>query len=240
MLLVALAAGCAPSSYEGDNAELVVFAASSLTDPFTEIGQLFEDSHPGVRITLNFLASSDLAAQIEQGAPADVFASADEANMQRVIDAGLVAGPPEAFARNALQIIVPSGNPGEVHSLFDLENPDLVVVLCAEECPAGRYAAEVFDKAGVQVSPDSLEAEVKAVASRVELGEADAAIVYVTDVLAAGDDVEGIEIPARYNVTATYSIARLVEAPEGAQAFIDVVLSPEGRAVLEQHGFLVP
>jgi molybdate transport system substrate-binding protein len=217
---------------------VTVFAASSLTDAFTQIGKRYAEASPGVDVTFNFLASSDLAAQIEQGAPADVFASADEANMQRIVAAGLADGSPRVFAHNELQIIVPDGNPGDVHELSDLEEPELVVSLCAEECPAGSYAREVLGSARLDVRPDSLEPEVKAVVSRIELGEADAGIVYATDVLAAGEDVEGIPIPDRHNLTATYPIARLAGSPPHAHAFIDFVLSPDGQEILAEYGFL--
>lgn len=232
-------AGCGDRSGDesGDSAGLQVFAASSLTDAFTAVGESFEEANPGVDVVFNFLGSSDLAAQIEQGASADVFAAADEANMSRIVEAGLVDGSPKVFARNHLEIVVPAGNPGEVDDLLDFERPDLVVSLCMKECPAGRYAHEILDDAGIDVQPDSLEPEVKAVVARVELGEADAGIVYVTDVLAAGADVEGVPIPDRYNVTATYPIARLVDSSARAQAFVDFVLASDGQEILADHGF---
>jgi molybdate transport system substrate-binding protein len=220
--------------------EIDIFAASSLTGAFEEIGELFEEEHPNARVRFNFLASSDLAAQIEQGAPAHVFASADDTNMQRVVDAGVADGDPQVFARNKLEIIVPADNPGDVSALEDLARQDLIISLCNEECPAGRYALEIFDSAGIDVEADSLESEVKAVVTRVALGEADAGIAYVTDTKAAGGDVRGIAIPDDMNVTATYPIVALRDAPTAAGEFVDFVLGDNGQSVLAKFGFLDP
>jgi molybdate transport system substrate-binding protein len=236
----ALGTGCVGES-EGSGgrtfATVTVFAASSLTDAFEQIGDAIE-SEAGLSFEFNFLASSDLAAQLEQGAPADVFASADETNMDRVGDAGLIESAPQTFARNRLEIIVAAGNPKGIERLEDLENDDLVVSLCNDQCPAGRYALEVFDNAGVEVEPDSLEAEVRAVVTRVSVGEADAGIVYESDVVAAGDEVAGVKIPAGDNVIASYPIAELKKAADGASEFLDYVLSPEGQEILRENGFL--
>jgi molybdate transport system substrate-binding protein len=241
MLVAVLWAACGDEgsgrgAARGD--EITVFAASSLTDAFIEIGKGFEAEHD-VSVRFNFLASSDLATQIEQGAGADVFASADEPNMDKVADAGLVDEEPRIFVHNVLEIAVPAGNPAGVQSLEDLSNDDLVVSLCTEECPAGRYALEIFDEAGVHVEPDSLETEVKAVLTRVANGEADAGIVYATDIEAAGNKVAGVEIPSDVNVIADYPIATLEDSPAAATHFVHYVLSADGRAVLEQHGFVV-
>jgi molybdate transport system substrate-binding protein len=217
-----------------------VFAASSLTEAFEELAGSYNETHPhGPAFSFNFLSSSDLATQLEQGAEADVYASADVANMAKVVDAGLVEGAPKIFVRNELQIVVASHNPLGIESLEDLADPDLVVALCVVECPAGTYAREALDKAGVTVRPDSLEPDVKAVAMRVELGEADAGIVYASDVAALGDSASGVPIPQRHNVIATYPIAVLKEASSEASGFVDLVLSKPGREVLEEHGFLV-
>jgi molybdate transport system substrate-binding protein len=218
--------------------ELTVFAAASLTNAFEDIGMAYERDNPGVSIRFNFLASSDLATQIVEGAPADVFASADEINMRRLVDEDLVESGPEIFAQNKLAIIVPADNPGHVQSIHDLENDDLVVAVCAEECPAGQYALEIFDRAEVDVEPDSLEGDVKAVVTRVELGEADAGIVYVTDILAAGNDVAGIDIADDDNVIATYPIATLVGSDDAAGDFVDFVESEGAQQILSSHGFL--
>jgi molybdate transport system substrate-binding protein len=243
--LLALAAGlataaCAGSGDVGGAAEkskVIVFAASSLTEAFEVIGEEIQSEDPDASFTFNFGSSSDLATQLEQGARADVYASADEDNMTRVEDAGLVEGQPQVFVTNRLEIIVRSGNPHGIRSLKDLEDRDLVLSLCNEQCPAGKYAAQVLDKAGVSVEPDSLETEVKAVVTRLQVGEADAGIVYVSDVASAGGEVEGVPIPPAQNVVARYPVARLTESPDAAGEFVDFVLSGRGRAVLEQHGF---
>jgi molybdate transport system substrate-binding protein len=218
--------------------EITVFAASSLTGAFTEIGKEFEESHDNVDVEFNFLSSSDLAAQIEQGSPAHVFASADEPNMERIVGGDFVPTAPAIFAHNKLTMIVPKGNPADVTSLSDLSNEELLVALCNEDCPAGRYAIEIFDKADLQVVPDSLEPDVKAVVTRVALGEADVGIAYITDAEAAGDDVEAIGIADATNVTATYLIATLNDAPREVGEFVDFVLNDSGQRILSEYGFL--
>jgi molybdate transport system substrate-binding protein len=219
--------------------EIKVFAAASLTAAFTELGEDFTAANGGTGVTFNFAGSQALATQIRQGAPADVFASADLANMDKVKD---LVGTPRNFASNRLQIVVEKGNSKGVTGLGDLASSDLKVVLAAEEVPAGKYAKQVLDQAGVTVRPVSQEDNVKAVVTKVSLGEADAGIVYVTDVAAGGDRVEGVDIPEDQNVTATYPIATVEasKAPDQAQAFVDLVLSPAGRRVLERHGFRPP
>jgi molybdate transport system substrate-binding protein len=240
MMLTLAAAGCGGDGARANSPrdEVTVFAASSLTDAFTEIGRRFEAEH-GVSVAFNFLSSSDLASQIEQGAEADVFASADEVNMHRAVDSDYGNAEPVVFARNTLEIVVPAGNPAGIQSLADLEDDGLVISLCNDECPAGGYAREIFDKAGVRVEADSLETEVKGVVTRVAIGEADAGIVYKTDVEAAGNEVEGIDIPAEMNVVAEYPIAALEDESAAATHFVEYVLSREGRTVLRMHGFLV-
>jgi molybdate transport system substrate-binding protein len=219
-------------------AELKVFAAASLTAAFTEIGERFTNAS-GTKVTFNFAGSQALATQIRQAAPADVFASADPANMDKVAD---LVGTARNFAGNQLQIVVEKGNPKGVQDLEDLANPDLKVVLAAPGVPAGRYAAESLAKAAVTVEPVSQEDNVKAVVTKVSLGEADAGVVYVTDVTAGGDKVEGVDIPEELNVLATYPIAtvKASRAQDQAQAFMDQVLSAEGQQVLEANGFLPP
>jgi molybdate transport system substrate-binding protein len=235
--MAACSGGSASSESTGRQA-ITVFAAASLTDAFDEIANGFSRATGSVDVEFNFLASSDLAAQIIEGAPADVFASADEASLARVIDEGLAAEP-VVFAENRLSIAVPTGNPGDVESLDDLEDPDLVVALCNEDCPAGRYAMEVFERAGVAVEPDSLEADVRGVLTRVGLGEADAGIVYVTDI-AADPDVEGVDIPDEINIVATYPIATLEGAADEASEFIGYVRSEPGKRILTDYGFGLP
>jgi molybdate transport system substrate-binding protein len=219
--------------------ELKVFAAASLTAAFGKLGERFTAANGGTRVTFNFAGSQALATQIQQGAPADVFASADTANMDKVKD---LVGTPQGFASNLLQIVVEKGNPKGVTGLGDLARGDLKVVLPAEEVPAGRYAGQALDKAGVAVQPVSREDNVKAVVTKVSLGEADAGIVYVTDVTAGGDKVEGVDIPSGQNVAATYPIAtvRANGNPDRAQAFVDLVRSAEGQGVLRSFGFLPP
>jgi molybdate transport system substrate-binding protein len=238
LCLVTLACGEASKTAASGQTELTVFAAASLTDAFEEIGMAYERVNPGVSIRFNFLASSDLATQIVEGAAADVFASADEVNMRRLVDEDLVKFGPEVFAHNKLAIIVPADNPGNVQGLRDLENENLVIALCVEECPAGKYALEIFGRAGLDVEADSLEGDVKAVVTRVELGEADAGIVYVTDILAAGNDVAGIDITTDDNVIATYPIATLAGSDEAAADFVDFVESEGAQQILSSHGFL--
>jgi molybdate transport system substrate-binding protein len=218
--------------------ELKVFAAASLTAAFTEIGEQFTNSS-GTKVVFNFAGSQALATQIQQAAPADVFASADLTNMDKVTD---LVGTPQNFASNRLQIVVERGNPKGVKGLDDLANPDLKVVLAAPEVPAGRYAAEALATADVTVKPVSEEDNVKAVVTKVSLGEADAGIVYVTDVTAGGDRVEGVEIPEDQNVLATYPIAtvKASQNPSQAQAFMDQVLGAEGQQILKANGFLPP
>jgi molybdate transport system substrate-binding protein len=220
-------------------AEIKVFAAASLTAAFTELGEQFTTANGGTEVTFNFAGSQALATQIQQAAPADVFASADTTNMDRVKD---VTGTPRNFASNLLQIVVEQGNPKDIKGLDDLADPDLKVVLAAPDVPAGRYAAEALAKAEVTVKPVSQEDNVKSVVTKVSLGEADAGIVYVTDVTAGGDRVEGVDIPEELNVTATYPIAtvKASKAQRAAQAFVDLVLSAEGRQVLSRYGFLPP
>jgi molybdate transport system substrate-binding protein len=222
--------------------DVTVFAAASLTAAFTEIGDAFEVANPDANVTFNFAASSELVTQIGEGAPADVFASADVSNMTKLTDAGNNASEPVVFATNLAEIMVGPGNPKGITGVADLANPDLIVVVCAPEVPCGKYAAKVFENAGVTVTPKSLEENVKAVVTKVTLGEADAGIVYKTDVTAAGDKAAGVEIPADINVVAEYPIAVTKEATNaaGAQAFIDFVNSEQGQKILASYGFLVP
>ena len=227
------------SSGAASSGELKVFAAASLTAAFTELGQQYTSANGGTKVTFNFAGSQALATQIQQSAPADLFASADIPNMDKVKD---LVRTPQNFASSQLQIVVEKGNPKGVMGLDDLANPDLKVVLAAPDVPAGKYAAQILGKANVTVKPVSEEDNVKAVVTKVSLGEADAGIVYVTDVTAGGDKVEGVEIPETQNVLATYPIATVKASKNAdmAQAFMDLVLSAEGQQVLKQYGFLPP
>ena len=242
MLLAALAlagsaCGTASTAANDDARELNVFAAASLTEAFTRLGGQYTAAHPGVKVTLDFAGSNDLVTQLRQGAPADVLATADTTNMDKA--AGLT-GQPLAFAANKLVIAVEPGDPKHITGLADLARKDLKVVLAAPEVPAGKYAAEILTGAGATVQPVSLEVSVKGVVTKVSLGEADAGIVYVTDIDAAQGKVEGVAIPDDQNVIATYPIATLDEATsqDDAQAFVDLVLSAQGQKVLAEYGFL--
>jgi molybdate transport system substrate-binding protein len=218
-----------------------VLAAASLTASFTRLGEQFEAAHPGTTVTFSFGASSSLATQIVQGAPADVFASASTTNMDQVV-AAKAATAPAPFATNVMQIAVPPANPARITALADLARPGVKVVLCAEAVPCGSTARKVLAAAKVAVTPVSEEADVKATLTKVQLGEADAGIVYVTDVRAAGDKVEGVPIPADVNASTTYPIAALSAArnPALAAAFVAYVRSAEGAAVLGEAGFGAP
>ena len=220
---------------------MTVFAAASLTEAFTDVGTALGAGDPGLSVTYSFAGSGALVTQVQQGAPADVVATADTASMARLVDAGLVETP-TTFARNQLQILVAPGNPLGIASLADLARPDLKVVLGDETVPAGRYAAQALQAAGVTVAPVSKEADVKAAVAKVTLGEADATIVYVTDVIAAGAKGQGVAIPDAQNVVAEYPIA-VVKATgnhAGAVAFVDAVVNGAGQDALRQRGFLPP
>jgi len=222
--------------------DITVFAAASLTAAFTDIGAAFTAANPEAKVTFSFDASSALVQQISQGAPADVFASADTSNMDKVSQAGLNGSEPVIFATNLLAIIVPKGNPAGVTGVADLANSDVKVVVCAPEVPCGKYASQIFDAAGITVRPVSQEQNVKGVVTKVTAGEADAGIVYITDVTAAGDKAEAVSIPSDINVVAQYPIASVKASTHADvdQAFIDFVLSPDGQAILAKYGFMAP
>jgi molybdate transport system substrate-binding protein len=230
----------APPGARDDGGAITVFAAASLTASFQALAAAFEQAHPGSHMQLSFAGSPTLVQQIQDGAPADVFASADEVTMQKVVDQKAVAGAPTVFTRNALEIAVAPGNPKNLTGLGDLATPGLVVALCGPTVPCGRYAAEAIAKAGAKMPAASQEPDVKAVLTKVSLGEADAGIVYVTDVKTAAGKVRGVPIPESVNVVARYPIAVLVHAPNpsGAAAFVAFVLSADGQYVLATFGFL--
>jgi len=222
--------------------EVTVFAAASLTESFTQLGKDFEAANPDAKVTFNFAGSSALAQQINQGAPADVFASAAPKNMTDVTGTGAITDKPVTFVTNTLEIVVPAGNPGKITGLADFAKPDLKIALCAEQVPCGAAAKKVFEATGITPAPDTLEQDVKATLSKVSLGEVDAALVYKTDVKAAGDKVEGIEFPEADEAVNEYPIAACAKAPnpEGAKAFVEFVLSDKGKAVLTEAGFGTP
>jgi len=218
---------------------LTVFAAASLTETFTQLGDRFMAAHPGLTVTFNFGGSSALAAQIVSGAPADVFAAASPATMRTVVDAGDDANEPEVFARNTLEIAVPPDNPAHITGLSDFTRPELTIALCAPEVPCGAAAQQVFTAAGLVPAPDTLEPDVKSALSKVELGEVDGALVYKTDVIAAAGRVRGIEFPEASGAVNDYPITVLTKATNSAAAaaFVELVRSPDGQQALAAAGF---
>jgi molybdate transport system substrate-binding protein len=236
-----LAVGCGRN--DATTGEVHVFAASSLTEAFTEMGTSFEADHPNVKVTFSYAASSALAEQVNQGGPADVLATADESNMKKVTDTGNASNP-KTIARNRLSILVEKGNPKGITGLADLGSSGVVFVICAPEVPCGKFGAAALAKANVTAKPASLEENVKAVVSKVTLGEADAGIVYVTDVKAAGDKAEGVDIDVADDpaLEAVYPIAttKTGASNDAARAWVDYVLSSDGQATLAKFGFLAP
>jgi molybdate transport system substrate-binding protein len=224
---------------DGATGTVTVFAAASLSDAFETVADGFRREHPDVEVAFSFAGSSALAAQIVSGAPADVFAAASPATMRTVTDARAAATEPAVFARNRLQLVVPAGNPAGVQDIADLADESLVIALCAPQVPCGSAAETVLASVGVTAAPDTLEQDVRAVLSKVLLGEVDAALVYRTDVLFAGDRVEGIDIPEAADVVSDYPVVVLRGAPNdaAAHAFVEYVLSQEGQRVLNDTGF---
>ncbi|WP_243074072.1 molybdate ABC transporter substrate-binding protein [Microbacterium sp. SS28] len=252
-LIALLASGCAPAEGDTDpnapvapvesvgpelTGDLTVYAAASLKTAFDELATQFEMRHPSLEVVpIVYDGSSTLATQLIEGAPADVFASADEANMQKIADAGLATDAP-LFATNTLVIATPVGNPGEVEDLSDFAEDSVTVVLCAVEVPCGAASQKLFANAGLTVTPASWEQNVTAVLTKVAANEADAGLVYATDVRGR-TDVESIVPEGAADVVNRYPIAALTDAanPDAAQAFVEFVLSEEGQAVLEGLGF---
>lgn len=221
---------------------VTVFAAASLKESFTTLGKEFEKEHPGTKVTFSFGGSDSLAASITGGAPADVFASASPKTMKIVTDAGDASGTPGTFVRNQLEIATLPGNPDKIASLKDLTKSGLKVVLCDKEVPCGAAAQKALDASKLKLTPVSYEQDVKAALTKVELKEADAAVVYKTDVHAAGDKVEGVDFPESADAINDYPIVQLKDAPnaEAAKAFIALVQSADGQKVLTEAGFLKP
>lgn len=250
-----VATGCSAASSDAPGVTLSVFTAASLTEVFVEMGKMFEAEHPGVVVAFNFAGSQQLAQQLGQGAPADIFASANETQMDAAIASGrVVSGTQRVFARNRLVVIFPKDNPARLTSLRDLAKPDLRgrLVLAAREVPVGRYTLDLLNNAARDASlgaefkeavlsnVGSYEENVKSVLAKVMLGEAFAGIVYASDVVATGGEVGLIDIPDRLNVIARYPIAAVGDSahPDLAAAFIDLVVSPRGQNILAQHGFI--
>ena len=251
-LAAATLAGCGSSSEGGSGngassnrsaikGTITVLAAASLTEAFTTLGHQFETAHPGAKVVFSFGPSSGLATQVTQGAPADVFASASQKNMDQVTSAGAAASP-TVFVRNTMEIAVPPDNPAGITTVADLAKARVKVALCQAQVPCGAVAQQVFANAQITVKPVTEEADVKSVLSKVQLGEVDAGVVYLTDIRSAGDKVKGVEIASDVNASTSYSIAALTKAPNtaGAKAFVAYVLSPAGSAVLTRAGFAAP
>ena len=217
-----------------------VFAAASLTDSFRALGDAFHKQRSNVDVRFNFAGTPTLVTQIEQGADADVFASADTTNMDRLRTDGFTAGSAKVFAHNKLEIVVAPRNPKHISGLADLARPGVIYISAGPTVPAGKYALQALQNAGVTVTPRSLETDVKSVVSKIELGEADAGIVYATDVTAAGGKVDGVQIPDADNVLATYPLTVLKHTAHAVTAdeFVGLVLSAAGQSTLESFGFL--
>jgi molybdate transport system substrate-binding protein len=241
----AKSSGPKPSTAAGQSplsGSLNVFAAASLTEAFNDEKAALRSSDSGLSLTYNFAGSQALVTQIKSGAPADVFASADQKTMQKLIDAGLVETP-KAFARNRLEIAVAPGNPKHISGLADLEKPGVTLVLEDASVPAGNYARQAFAKAGLPApKPASNELDVKSTLAKLTSGDADAVVVYVTDVKSAGSRVEGVEIPDSQNVIATYPIAAIKASKNlaAAEAFVDEIVTGRGQEALQARGFLAP
>jgi molybdate transport system substrate-binding protein len=221
---------------------VTVFAASSLTGTFTQLGKDFQAAHPGVTVKFNFGGSDTLAAGIVSGAPADVFAAASTTTMDTVAKAGDAAGTPTVFVRNQLEIAVPPGDPKSIQALSDLTKPGVKVALCAPTVPCGAAAVKAEAAGSVKITPVTLETDVKAALTKVELGEVDAAVVYQTDVKAAAGKVQGVDFAESADAVNTYPIVALKSAPNeaAAQAFVAFVLSAHGREVFSAAGFRTP
>ena len=239
---IAFFTACTSESDNRETTTLEVYAASSLATPFADAGLAYEKAHPGVKVEFNWGASSDLARFVQEGAPADVFASADVTNMDKVETQDLLDSQSVIFATNYLEIIVEKGNPLDISSLQDLENPDLIFVTTSPDVPIGKYTAEVLKKAGVSITPDSFENNVKGIMLKVASGEADTGIVYHSEVVASDGQVEGVKIPTDLNIVAKYPIGVIKNSAnqKQAQGFVDFLLSPEGQALLTQYGFGLP
>jgi molybdate transport system substrate-binding protein len=217
---------------------VTVYAAASLSEAFEDLATEYEAANPDVDVKLNFAGSARLAAQIGAGARADVFASANSATMSRVVSEGRTAAPPELFVRNRLALVVPIDNPGKVTELNDLSDDSLVLAVCAPEVPCGALARAVLNDAGIDADPDTEETSVRAVLTKVTLGEADAGLVYATDVAAGGNEVISVPLgpQIRFNDYPVVAVSNRAVAAD----FVDFVLGPEGQGILRSHGFESP
>jgi molybdate transport system substrate-binding protein len=253
MLLLTLISGCgssdkapasssAPAMTAASGGKIIVFAAASVKKTFTDIGEQFKTDNPGASVEFSFAGSSDLVTQLTQGAPADVFASADTKNMDKAAQAGLLAGDPVNFASNTLTIAVAPGNPKKIASFKDLTQQGLNVVVCAPQVPCGSATQKVEQATGVTLNPVSEESSVTDVLNKVTTGEADAGIAYVTDAIGAGDKVAEVAFPEAAGAVNTYPIAALKGSknPELARKFVDLITGEAGQKVLNAAGFAKP
>lgn len=227
------------SAAPGASGTLTVFAAASLKATFTELGETFQQQNPGTTVTFNFAGSSDLVTQLTSGAPADVFASADQNNMNKAVTGGVIDGTPVNFASNILTIVTPPGNPKGIKGFADLAKPDLQVVVCAPQVPCGAAAQKVQANTGVTLTPVSEESSVTDVLNKVQTGQADAGLVYVTDARNAGDKITEVPFAEAAAVVNVYPIAAVKGGPqpELASKFIDLVTGPDGQQILKDAGF---
>lgn len=249
-LLLLVVTGCGTSNEQSstsstssaEGGKLMVFAAASLKKSFSEIGEQFKTDNPGADIEFSFAGSSDLVTQLTQGAPADVFASADTNNMDKAAQADLLAGDPVNFASNTLTIVVAPGNPKKIGAFRDLTQPGLSVVTCAPQVPCGSATEKVEKATGVQLKPVSEESQVTDVLNKVTTGEADAGLVYVTDAQGAGDKVTAVPFPESADAVNTYPIAVLQQSkdPDLARKFVDIVTGEQGQKILMAAGFAKP
>lgn len=241
----ALVLGCLPACSAasggagGEERTLTVLAAASLTETFNDLARSFEAGHPGVDVRLAFDSSATLAQQVVQGAPADVLATADRRTMATAVDAGQIAGDPVVFATNQMVLVTPADNPADITAFDDLDDPSVIYVACVESAPCGAVAADLLARNHVSADPRSLEIDVKAVLTRVELDEADAGLVYASDAVAAGDRVRTVGIPGSAEHPNPYVIGVTTGSTQGrlARRFVDLVRSPEGRRTLREAGF---
>ncbi|QWF81659.1 molybdate ABC transporter substrate-binding protein [Amycolatopsis sp. CA-230715] len=234
-----MATACGSDAGSGGAKTLTVFAAASLTESFGALEKKFEAAHAGVDVKLSYDGSSKLAQQINEGAKADVFASADQPNMDKVVKAGRVDGQPKVFATNKLTIAVPPGNPKGIKTFADLAKPGLKVIVCAPQVPCGSAEKKVEKATGVAVKAVSEEQDVKAVKAKVQSGDADAGLVYVSDVVSAGGKIDKVDFPEAASAINSYPIAVVKDAPQAdlARQFLDLVFGPEGKQELEKVGF---
>jgi molybdate transport system substrate-binding protein len=237
-----LISGCQGDDNASEQEQLTILAASSLTESFTTIGQQVETDNPGVEVSISFGSSSTLATQVVDGAAADVIATASPGSIEPVVDAGMAAADPTVFATNSVAVALPADNPAGIKELADLEDSDVKVAVCVDTAPCGSVAANMFEAADLSVTPVTEEVDVKSVLAKVVAGEVDAGVVYVSDVLAAGDDVTSVKIPGSAVVTTDYLIAPLTSSTNSTLAgeFVDAVTSPDGLQVLTEAGFNAP